>query len=372
MTQPAEVTQPAHGLVDWGDQNFTPATSPSYSDDPIRFFRMSHSWPTNPPQGRKFQLGGKERVAILEQDVYHCWSHSFSIQHMGSGTNGTRRCTLETLGRCLACEHYEQAPDKQEDGRTRKHGMARCSGRKQTFGVNLLVYKTDLEGNLIDAANNRIVLDPNLGPVLEGTQTPAELMYEVFLWRFSADKFQSIREIKSEWGDLRAFDLMFTLAPGKPENFQDFSPTVLRSAAWIESKKQGEEKAKAVVQYFKDTRYNVEAILGKEYSHDDMQRFLFGDGAAAANGGAPTTNAADIAREIEESLAAVESRAAAPAPPAASTEPAPAATVTPPPPPPQQPAGAAAVPPAVEPAQSAVPPTPPAPEPTDFDALLNS
>lgn len=333
---------------------------------------MSHSWPTNPPQGRKFQLGGKERVAILEQDVYHCWSHSFSVQHMGSGTNGTRRCTLEALGRCLACEHYEQAPDKQEDGRTRKHGMARCSARKQTFGVNLLVYKTDLEGNLVDAAGNRIVLDPNLGPVLEGTQSPAVLEYEVFLWRFSADKFQAIREIKSEWGDLRAFDLMFTLAPGKPENFQDFSPTVLRSAAWLELKKQGEDKAKAVVQYFKDNRYNVEAILGKEYTHEDMQRFLFGDGAAGANGAVASTNAVDIAREIEQSLAAVETRTAASVPPAATAEPVPAATVTPPPPPAATPVEAAAVPSAAEPAQPPVPPAPAQQEPTDFDALLNS
>jgi len=352
--------QASAGIVDWGDTSFQPDQRQNYGDDPIRFFRMGHALPTNPIQGRKFQLAGKERVALLEEQVFHCWSHRFSITYMGSGVNGTRRCVLDSLGECLACQHFDAAPTVVEDGKNVK--KARCGKRQQQFGTNLLVYKTDIEGHLVDAGGNFITLDPERGPILQ-SGAPAELVYDVYLWRFSADKFQSIREIKQEWQTLKNNDLSFMLAPGKPENFQDFSPTVLPGSAWRLLGKVNPEAAKNLIKYYQDNRYDVEAILGKQYTNDDMKRFL---GLSDAGGSRPSAAATgDIAAEIERELAAIGvSVPAVPeqtAPPAQQPQPAPALAAAP--------AAPASAP--EPPAAPAAPPAPPT-DTTDFDALLSS
>jgi len=286
------------GYIDWSDTSFQPEVR-QFDDDPIKWFKMSHRWPDNPAPGRKFQLGGKERVALLEEDVYHCWVHRFSVQWHGSAVNGSRRCTRETLGSCVACDHYEEAP-KKPDGKK----DARCGRRQQQFGTSMLVYKTDLEGRLLTEDNRLIIRDETKGLVTEDGQ-PAVPVYDVYLWRFSADKFAAIREIKKSWGSLKQHDLQFTLAPGKQENFQDFAPTVMPWSAWRDLGKFNREAAVELVKYYKDHKYEVGKILGKEYSHDEMRGFLFGTGTHQADGsvnrGQPA--ATDVASEIERELA---------------------------------------------------------------------
>jgi len=283
--------------VEWGDTSFTPETRQSY-DNAIRFFRMSASWPDKPFEDRVFQLGGKERVAFLSEQLFVCWTHRFSVQWMKSGVNGTRRCTLETLGHCKACEHYEAAPMITEpDGKTKKD--ARCGRRTQTFACNLLVYKTDLEGTLLDPQGRKIVLHPEKGPVLmDNVDTAAELVTQVFLWRFSADKFVAIRDIKTEWGSLLKNDVLFTLTPGKPENFQDFAPTVSRNSALRELLKANPEQAKAIVEKYKEDKYDVEAIMGKQYSDEDMLKFLGIMGGPASMQQSVSSLAADVEAEL--------------------------------------------------------------------------
>lgn len=299
MTEAA--TSVDSGTIDWGDTDFQPETTNQFGDG-LRIFRMSQKWPDNPIQGRKFQLGGKERVTLLEETVYHCWTHRYSKQHLGSGVNGTRRCTLETLGHCLACEHWESAPDK--DGKT--HGAARCGRRQQTFGVNLLVYKTNLEGSMLDEESRKISYNPQTGFYHDDDNSPAMFVYEVYMWRFSADKFVSIREIKREWQSVKKNDLMFTLAPGKPENFQDFSPTVLPISSVVELHKHNKEKAAEVIEYYKNHRYDIPAILGKEHSDDDV-RFFLGQGPDPRGESSSTTtmDVEEMAASIEQELAKI-------------------------------------------------------------------
>jgi len=317
---------------------------------------MGHALPTNPIQGRKFQLGGKERVALLEEQVFHVWAHRFSVTYMGSGVNGSRRCALDTLGECMACAHYDAAPTVVEDGKNVK--KARCGKRQQQFGTNLLVYRTDLEGQLVDENGVRIVLDKERGPLLPDG-TPTELTYDVYLWRFSADKFQAIREIKQEWGTLKENDLTFILAPGKPENFQDFSPTILPGSAWRQLGAVNKEAATQLINYYKDQRYDVEAILGKQYTNDDMLRFL---GLTGGGSGGSSQPVGDIAGEIERELAGLGVESTPP--------PVPPPAVPPPVPPPAEPA--------TPPAEPVPPPVQPPAEPalaavdTDFDQLLSS
>lgn len=372
-------------LVDWGDTSFTPEERPQYGDR-IRIFRMGHNWPNKPFEDRQFQLGGKERVAFLEETVYVSYQHRFNQNYMGSGVNGTRKCTKESLGHCLACDHYEAAPTELKEGRKVK--KARCGPRQQQFGCNILVYKTDLEGRLLDAQNQRLVLHPELGIVVADangnpTQTPGDLAYEVFLWRFSSDKFTNIRQIKQDWGNLTDADLVFVLAPGKEENFQDFTAQRLPSSGWkaYAIQEATKPKAVAVVEYFKEHRYAVEDILGKNYSDDDMQMFL---GFKERDGGAQQTAEAPaiehVASEIEAALSgALPPGAAAPAPPppaasgamgvdellnaVGSGSPPPAPTSPPPP---------AAAPPAQEAPPAPVPAPPAPPTGANFDDLLKA
>jgi len=321
-------------MVDWADTSFEPETI-SYGSD-LRFFRMSKKWPEKPFEDRKFQLGGKERVALLEDMVYHCWIHRFSERFMGSKVNGTRRCTLGNLGSCAACEHYESAPDKIVNGQNKKHGEARCGRRQQQFGVNLLVYKTDLEGTLLTPEGQAIILDDQKGPVL-ADGTPAQFEYEVFLWRMSADKFSDIRQIKQGWTTLKNNDLLFQLAPGKDEKFQDFSPTVLPKCAWrvLGAAPGRADEAKAILEYYKENRYDVSRILGKEHTREEMLGFIGLPGGVTPGGGgqmAEQPDSADIAQRIEDELAALPSELAAPTPVPA---PEPTATAESPAPPPQ-------------------------------------
>jgi hypothetical protein len=372
VTQPTPevaVPEPADaGFVDFADTSFTPETSGG-SGDGLRMFRMSQGYPQKPIDGRKFQLYGKERIAFLQEDVYHFFGHRFNQQHMGSAVNGMRRCTMEKLGHCVCCTHFENAgtkPDPQNPGRTKKD--ARCGRRQQQFACNVVVYKTNEEGVLLDASNQPLNLTPQ-GPVVAATGQPGELVYEVFIWRFSSDKFVQVRDIKQQWSTLLNNDLMLTLAPGKPENFQDFTATVLPNSAWKIAGAANRPFAEQFVKYYKEEKYDAERIFGKEYTDDEMLGFL---GLGGGGAGGPV-NVAAVTADIEAEIAALTSGA-------------PAATAPPPPPVPppapvaeapiQVPAAETVVEPAVAPPapqveQPAVPPVAP-PATTDFDALLNA
>lgn len=291
------------GLVNWDDPSFVPAERPSYGD-PLRLFRMSNGWPNQPFQDRKFQLGGKERFAFFEETVFHFWAHRFSVNYLGSAVNGTRRCTKDSRGTCVACDHYDSAPPDPQNPRKKK---AHCGPRQQQFGANILVYKTDLEGNLVDAEGRPILLDDTKGPVLQNGQ-PAELVYEIFLWRFSSDKFTAVRQLKKDWGTLLKNDFTATLAPGKPEQFQDFTININPKSAWLSyalDKPAGTEKAKQIRDYYKENRYDVTKILGREHSDEEMLRFL-GLGGSGQNGAPSGEAVRDVADEIAAKLAEID------------------------------------------------------------------
>lgn len=401
---PAAATPPQEqakdtGLVNWDDTSFKPAESQG-SGDFIKWFRMDSTWPQKPFNDRLFQLGGKERVAILDNQVAVYWTHRFSKNYMHSAVNGTRRCSLDERGHCVLCEHYENAP--QVDNNGKKERKSRCGRRQQTFGVNLLVYKTDLEGKLLDAENRHIHLDPKKGPVLvdpttgQPTDTPAVLVWDVYLWRFNSDKFQDIRDIKTEWDDLSKHDLTFSLAPNKDTKFQDFSPTVSPHSAWrLMELNHGVEAIKKLIEDYKEKRYDVEAILGKLYDDNEMLGFL-GTGTpqpgVSPNSllppqpGVGVDPAAaqpieDVAAAIEKEIAGIETGAAGPpspppTPPAQPPAQPPAAPPQAPPPatpPPAQPPAAPPAQPPVAPPATPPPATPPAEgqaPSADFDALL--
>jgi hypothetical protein len=299
---------PLTGVVDFGDATFTPDERPQYGDA-IRWFRMDTGWPQKPPQGRKFQLGGKERGALLAPGAYVSYQHRFNQKYMGSGVNGTRKCCLEKLDHCLACDHYSEAPTVLKDGRNVK--QAKCGPRTQTFAANILIYKTDLDGNFRGPATPDNPLGPRLAIVKDRgifladaagnpTDTPGELVYEVFLWRFNADKFGSIRQIKADWGDIRTQDLVFVLAANKEPQFQDFSIQASPHLAWKLSPQPAE-----VVKYFQENSYDAEKILGKDWSDDDMRGFIHGQGENGPRNpaGAADEIAADIAAAIGQPLA---------------------------------------------------------------------
>lgn len=376
------------GFVDWGDTSFEPEAR-QYDRDDIRWFRMSKEWPQKPFEGRRFQLGGIERVAFLEEAAYVHYAHRFNAKYMGSAVNGTRRCTMDVSGHCVACQHYDQAPQVLEGGKPKK--QARCGPRQQQFGANLIVYRTDLQGNLIDQEGRRLVIDQNQGIVYEnGAPAFSAIQYEIFLWRFSADKFTAIRTIKREWGGIREHDLVMVLDVKKDEKFQDFTTQVGSASVWRLLAKAGAEgtaRAKELVEYYKDNKYDVEAILGKVYTDEEMMGFIGSGQAAAPPQGGPATE--DVAAEIERALGG-EMAPAPPPPPVApqaadgavATPPAAAPSAVPPPAPPAAPVApplpqasdgvvAPPAPPAAQPPAPTPPPPPAEPVTSDFDALLS-
>lgn len=362
----------AAGYVDWDDTSFEPEQTYSGDYEPVRQVRMSKSWPQRPFEDRKFQLGGKERVAFLEEGTFMAYVHRFNKQHMGSGINGTRRCSLETLGHCLACDHWEQAPLVDEGGR--KTRRSRCGRRQQQFAINVLVYKTDLDGNLLGPqpagtpigmnAGRLITLDPEKGPIYQDDGTPAELVYEVMLLRFNADKFVALREAKREWGSLLQQDFTFILDPNKDEKFQDFSINIAPKSAWRALQAANTDAAKAVVEYYKEHRYDLEQLIGKPTSDEDMKVFLglSSPSAGTSRSTDPDTTAA-LASEIESELSKIQSGEVAVGGEAIPVPEAPAVAEPTPP-------LVAETPPEATPETPAQPEAAPPPD-SDFDKLLN-
>lgn len=335
------------GLVDFGDQEFTPEKSSSF--DPVRRFIMSLQWPSKTYEDRQFQVGGVERIALLTETPFMCYMHGFSEQHLGSAINGKRRCTMDVRQKCVVCEHYEAAPTVMEDGKKKKQAKARK--RQQTFSMNILVYKTDLEGNLLDSMNQPITLDPEKGPILKSNGQPAQLVYEIYLWTFGPDKFQKFRDTKREWGNLKDRDFICRLDPNKPDSFQDFDITPASSSAWKALAKQDRAKAVEVIEYFKEHSYDVEALVGKVYDDAEMMTWIgHGTPQHQRRQAASEAPVADIAGEIEKELAQMQGG-------------------------PDQAAPAAAAPPAEQPTPAPSPEVPPAapaapPITEDFNALL--
>jgi hypothetical protein len=141
---------------------------------------------------------------------------------------------------------------------------------KYRFATNVIVYKTDNNGDIID-------------PV----------QWEIMLWAHcDTAKINEIQRIKKEWKDLKAHDIKVSCSNQKFQNL-GFTPTA--DAVW---NRDADLHARILADY-QQHRFDVEKIINKGMTAEEMEGFLIannGDYAkpavSASNSTKPTVQTA--------------------------------------------------------------------------------
>lgn len=210
----------------------------------------------------KFRLkeGEVARIVLLDENAF------LAMTHYSTAVKRYVRCIRDIAERCPGCEKLKDP--------------------KQRFGANVIQYKTDKRGEL--------VLDSNKQPD-----------FEVKLWTFGPDKFAAVRAIKKEWGDLRARDLKIQC---EKEDFQELIITPLPKALWLDEGTYPGLKERVATAY-KEGKYDVEKMIGRVYTIEDMEAILAGKDISRRPQEAPSEEVvsaaiADIESDLEtETLA---------------------------------------------------------------------
>jgi hypothetical protein len=253
----------------WDDES---VVAPTGQRGSIRRFRLA----VPNGQDRTTKTGGTERIAILEASPIKVSQHYFD-NRKGAATKGYFRCCAAKYGRCPACEEF---------ARNGKDGKS--SEAKLRFACNIWVYDTD--------ANGRLVMGPS-----------GEVAGEVFLFQFADTVFVQLREVAKAWGDLRKHDFVVT-ADGDLQ-FQQMNITIQPNSAFLTA-----PNAKALLEQYKADMYDVEAIVAKDYTPEELTAKLYGvpdaQGYRAPSTPAEAARAAmnvpaeDLMRELGEGLEA--------------------------------------------------------------------
>lgn len=201
----------------------TPATSQtvSWDDDSIKA--------TSGGSISKFRLESQEtaRIVLIDENAY------LAMTHYDKDVRRYVRCIKDIAPRCPGCEKLKDP--------------------KQRFGANIVRYKTDKKGAVLLAKKD----------------DPTSWDFEIQLWTFGPDKFAAVRAIKKEWGDIRQRDLKVLC---EKEDFQELIITPLPNALWLAS----EEVKQRVATEYKAKRYDVEKLIGRVYTPEEMDLILAG------------------------------------------------------------------------------------------------
>jgi hypothetical protein len=268
----------------WDDESIIPSSGGRGS---IKRFRLSMPGAAD----RTTKTGGTERIAILVEGPVKVMMH-YCDTTKGAVSKGYFRCAEGKYGACPMCE---------EAAKGSKERPAKCGEAKLRLACNVWVYDTDKDGKL--------VLGPN-----------GEVSGEVMLWQFSDKVFSQLREVKRAWGDLRKHD--FIVTPDGDLQFQQVNLTIQPTSAFLTAPNRAE-----LVEQYKDELYDVQAIVGKDYTPDELYDKLFGEGnragyrspqtpaeAARAALNVPTDDLLkELGENLESSPAAAPARAATPA-----------------------------------------------------------
>ena len=117
---------------------------------------------------------------------------------------------------------------------------------KERFAAKILIYETNMAGELTKP-----------------------LRFQVLTWVLSSDKFVDLRNIRKQWGDLRARDLMVTCPKGG-EQFQKMSFVPTPKCIW----RSHEKVTKKVLEMVKRDKTDLEAVLGKVLSAEELSKRL--------------------------------------------------------------------------------------------------
>lgn len=177
----------------------------------------------------KFRLESKEvaRIVLIDENAF------LAMTHYDKSVRRYVRCIKDIADRCPGC--------------------IKLKDPKQRFGANIVRYKTDKQGTVL----------------LSDKNDPTSWDFEIQLWTFGPDKFAAVRSIKKEWGDIRQRDLKIIC---EKEDFQELIITPLPNALWLANK----EVTAKVAEAYKEGRYDIEKLIGRVYSPEEMDLILAG------------------------------------------------------------------------------------------------
>lgn len=238
-------------------ENTSTAKSVDWDDDSIKTTPRGSSRDLE-----KFFLDDNEtaRIVVLDQTAF------LAMTHYEKNVKRYVRCIRDiTGGECPGCE---------------KTGEPR-----QRFGANVVQYKTTKTGEIVK---------------------PYE--WSVKLWTFGPDKFTQLRAVKEEWGDLRKVDLKVLC---KSKQFQELVITPLKNSIWLDPEAGIREQVAAS---YNEGKYDVEKIIGKIYTVEDMKKVLAGQDLDRPSDNAPPPEViAQAVTEIEQALQESDSQSGSPA-----------------------------------------------------------
>ena len=167
----------------------------------------------------KLKDGQVARISVLSKDAFMVYDH-YSSKARRHG-----RC-IRSVGMCPGCGVLGEP--------------------RERFAAKILIYETNLAGELTKP-----------------------LRFQLSTWVFSADKFVELRNIRKQWGDLRARDLMVTCPKGG-EKFQKMSFVPTPKCIWRAHGKV----TKKVLEMVKSDKTDLESILGKVLPAEELSKRL--------------------------------------------------------------------------------------------------
>ena len=156
-------------------------------------------------------------------------------QHYHRGGFGYLRCIRPLQMKCAACEAGDKSNPR--------------------LGVNIIMYPSAYLDGVPEVDGKPGVFDAS--------------GVKVLAFFFGSSAFVDLRNIRSEWGDLRKHDLKVQCTN---EQYQHLSFTVCKDALYLADKTRAIEVAKIV----RDQRFDLKKILGKHYSEEDTAKIWAG------------------------------------------------------------------------------------------------
>jgi hypothetical protein len=120
----------------------------------------------------------------------------------------------------------------------------------QSFASNVIVFETTPDGT----------------PIRDANGFPK---FKVAIWKFGADKFVLLRDLRKEWGDLRKHDLVVSCSDAQ---FQRLTIVPAASALWLSD----QTFQNMVVETYKRDKYDLDKLMGKLMSPADIIATLNG------------------------------------------------------------------------------------------------
>lgn len=211
----------------------------------------------------RFKANETKRLLLIDPKVTMVEYHYIHNAENDWGRNVI--CTKEKEGECYACDHFGPP--------------------KQRFALNVISYNTNSSGQI--------------------TTNPPK--WDLFVWVFGYRRFNEIRAIKKEWGNLLDHDI---LASCDDEKYQSGATQAGAKALWNETPGLKDE----IQKYYEQNKIEVMPYLAETLTETEMINVVAGkfpDGTArkAKEGTEQKPVSADTRRDVGTTVTQAPSNA---------------------------------------------------------------